>query len=135
MAATRTHATGTIEMQQWDERPFAETEGTPKLTRANGSDLYHGDIEGEATFEYLMMYHDEGTATYIGLERVVGRLGGRQGSFVLQISGTFEGGTVKAGWFVVEGSGTGELRGLRGEGELIWHDGQNSSVTLDYELA
>ena len=135
MTATRTHATATIEMTSWEERPFAEAEGTPKLTRANGSDLYHGDIEGEATFEYLMMYHDEGTATYIGMERVVGRLGDRQGSFVLQGSGVYEGGTVKASWSVVEGSGTGDLRGLRGEGTLVWEDSQHSTVTLDYELA
>ncbi len=128
------HAAGTIEMKHWEERPFAETDGAPKLARANGSDLYHGDIEGEATFEYLMMYHDDGSATYVGMERLVGRLGDRQGSFVLQISGVFEGGTVKATWFVVNGSGTGDLRGLRGEGELVWQDGQHSSVTLDYDL-
>ncbi|HEV8194253.1 MAG TPA: DUF3224 domain-containing protein, partial [Ktedonobacterales bacterium] len=82
-----THAEGTIEMKSWEERPYAEAEGTPKLARANGSDRYHGDIEGEATFEYLMMYHDDGAATYVGLERVVGRLGERQGSFVLQLGG------------------------------------------------
>lgn len=129
------HATGTIEMKSWDERPFAETEGAPKLARANGSDLYHGDIEGEATFEYLMMYHDDGSATYVGMERVVGRLAGRSGSFVLQVSGVFENGAVKATWFVVSGSGTGELRGLRGTGELVWQDSQHSSVTLDYDFA
>jgi Protein of unknown function (DUF3224) len=134
MAGTNRHAVGSIEMKSWDERPFAETEGAPKLARANGSDLYHGDIEGEATFEYLMMYHDDGTATYVGLERVVGRLGDRQGSFVLQISGVFEGGAVKATWFVVNGSGTGDLRGLRGTGELIWQDAQHSSVALDYDF-
>ena len=134
MAGTSRRAVGSIEMKSWDERPFAEAEVAPKLARANGSDLYHGDIEGEATFEYLMMYHDDGTATYVGLERVVGRLGERQGSFVLQISGVFERGAVKATWFVVNGSGTGDLRGLRGTGELIWQDAQHSSVALDYDF-
>lgn len=127
------HASGTIEMKSWDERPFAETEGAPKLARANGSDLYHGEIEGEATFEYLMMYHDDGSATYVGLERVVGRLGDRAGSFVLQIGGVFEGGAVKASWSVVPGSGAGDLRGLRGEGTLAWQ-GHQGTVTLDYDF-
>ena len=129
------HATGAIEMKSWDERPFAESEGAPKLTRANGSDLYHGDIEGEATFEYLMLYADDGSATYVGMERVVGQLGDRHGSFVLQVSGVFENGTVKASWFVLSGSGTGDLRGLRGAGTLVWQDSQRSSVTLDYDFA
>lgn len=129
-----THATGTIEMKAWEERPYAEVAGTPKMARANGADLYHGDIEGEATFEYLMMYRDEGSASFVGLERVVGRLGDRSGSFVLQLNGTFEGGTVTSAWSVVPGSGTEELRGLRGEGGLVFRHGQESSITLDYEL-
>lgn len=63
-----------------------------------------------------MAYRADGTATFIGLERVTGRLGNRSGSFVLEHSGSFEGGMARASWFVVAGSGTGELSGLRGEG-------------------
>ncbi len=129
-----THATGTIEMKSWEERPFAETEGTPKLARANGSDLYHGDLEGEATFEYLMLYQNDNTATYVGMERFVGRLGDREGSFALQISGTFEAGVVKAEWQVVRDSGTGELRGLRGDGGFTWKGHHESAITFDYDL-
>lgn len=129
-----THATGTIEMRTWEERPYAEMEGGPKLARANGADLYHGEIEGEATFEYLMLYRGDGSTTFVGLERVVGRLHDRAGSFVLQLNGAFEGGTVTSTWSVVHGSGTEELRGLRGEGGLVYQHGKQSSVTLDYEF-
>lgn len=128
------HATGSIEMKSWEERPFAEAEGAPKLARANGSDLYHGEIEAEATFEYLMMYHDENTATFVGMERLVGRLGDRPGSFVLQVSGKFEAGVVTAAWSVVPGSGSGDLRGLKGEGSLIWRQDQQGTATLDYDF-
>lgn len=135
-----THATGTIEGKPWEERPYAEIDRGPKLTRANGADLYHGDIEGEATFEYLMMYRDDGSVSFIGLERVVGRLGELSGSFVLQLNGTVEGGAtrprrVTSTWSVVPGSGTEELRGLRGEGNLVYQDAQHSSITLDYTIA
>jgi len=41
-----------------------------------------------------------------------------QGSFVLQDHGTLAGITVRGEWFVVPGSGTGELTDLRGEGGL-----------------
>lgn len=128
------HATGTIEMKNWEERPYAEVEGAPKLSRANGSDLYHGEIEGEATFEYLMMYRGDSSASIVGLERVVGRLGDRCGSFVLQLSGAFEGGTVTCTWSVVPESGTEELHGLHGEGGLVYRHGEHSSITLDYDL-
>ena len=128
-----THATSVIEGKRWEEQPFAESEGAPKLARAEGSDLYHGDIEGEATFAYLMLYRDDGVTPYVGLERVVGRLGGRQGSFVLQVVGTHQEGTVQASLSVVSGSGTGDLRGLRGAGELVWQKDQGT-VTLDYDI-
>src|SRR5919201_1141100 len=127
-----THATGTIEMQTWHEQPYAEIDGAPSQARAGGSDLCHGDIE--ATFEYLMMYRDDGSASFVGLGRVVGRLGARPGSFVLQARRTFEGGAVRATWEVVPGSGTGDLRGLRGEGDLPSQHGQHSPIRLDYDV-
>jgi hypothetical protein len=130
-----TRGTSTIESQSWEETPYAELDAAPKLTCATGQDLYHGDIEGEATFEYLMMYRPDGSASTVGLERVVGRLGERSGSFVLQLDGAFQGGEVKAGLSVVAGSATDELRGLQGEGTLQYRHGQSSLITLDYDFA
>jgi hypothetical protein len=43
-----------------------------------------------------------------------------------------ENGKIKAKWFVVPGSGTGELSGLRGEGGFEGHFGKGSYGTLDY---
>lgn len=126
-------ATGSIESKLWEERPFAESEGAPKLARANGADLYHGDIEAEGTFEYLMLYREDGRTPFIGMTRVVGRLGDRQGSFVLQGSGIHENGGVRATLSVVAGSGTGELQGLRGEGTLVWNQ-EEQRLALDYEF-
>jgi hypothetical protein len=128
------HATGTIEMKSWDEQPYAELEGAPKLSRASGSDLYHGGIEGEATFEYLIMYRADGSASTVGLERVVGRLDRRSGSFVVILNGAFSAGTVKATLSVASGSGTGELRVLQSHGTLLYQRGQSLSLTLDYDF-
>lgn len=125
------HATGSIEGKSWDEKSYSETEGQ-KLTHASVTNSYHGDIEGEGTLEYLMFYRDASTGTFMGLERIVGRLGERSGSFVLQQNGTFEGGTIKATCFVIPGSGTGDLLGLRGEGGFVAKDGQSQvPFTLD----
>ena len=134
-----THATGTHDMKTWDEKtwdgkPANEVSGA-KLTRASVTNSFHGDIEGEGTLEYLMTYRDDGSASYVGLERVVGSVGGRSGSFVLQHSGTFEGGAAKTTCFVVPGSATGDLRGLQGEGGFVAHHGEAStSYTLDYDF-
>lgn len=130
-----THATGTFEMQTWDEQPYSEIDGGMKFTRASVTNAFHGDIEGETTLEYLMAYPDKDSASFVGLERVVGRVGGRSGSFVLQHSGAFAGGAVQGTWLVVPGSGTGDLRGLRGTGGYVW-DGQQgkSTFTLDYDV-
>lgn len=130
-----TQATGRFEVKSWDEKPYDEIEGAPKLSRAGVILLYEGDVEGQGTVEYLLAYRDDGSADFVSMERVVGRLAERAGSFVLQGSGSFEGGTARGTWRVVPGSGTGELRGLRGEGGFVATHGQKySDIKLDYEL-
>ena len=127
-------ARATFEVKTWEETPYDPIEGMPKLTRARVTKVFHGDLEGEGKVEYLMLYREDGSASFVGLERVVGRLGGRSGSFVLQHSGTFEGGAAKTTWSVVPGSGTGSLRGLRGQGGFASGHAQSYAITLDYDF-
>src|SRR5262245_66500988 len=103
-------------IKTWDEKPWSEGPELPKMTRASVAKTFTGDIEAEGQVEYLMMYRSDGSATFVGLERVVGRLGGKSGSFVLQRTGVFEGGLAKESYSVVPGSATGELRDLEGNG-------------------
>jgi hypothetical protein len=121
-------------ISKWDENPFSEGEGVPKLTRASVTKTFTGDIEGEGKVEYLMMYRGDGSATFVGLERVVGRIAGKAGSFVFQRTGMFEGGLAKESYSVIPGSGTGELGGLRGEGSSALGHGNEYPITLSYEL-
>jgi hypothetical protein len=81
---------------------------------------------------FLQAIRDDGSASFVGIERVTGAIAGRKGSFLLQDAGTLEGSTVKGDWFVVPGSGTGELTGLRGEGGFEAKLGEHASITLDY---
>jgi hypothetical protein len=118
----------------WDEQPYAEAPGLPKLTRASVTKTLTGDLEGEGRVEYLMMYRDDGSAALVGFERIVGRLGGRSGSFVLQRTGVFEGGQAKESYSIVPGSATGDLRGLQGRGSSSVGHGMEHPFTLDYEL-
>jgi hypothetical protein len=121
-------------IKSWDEKPSVEGEGLPKITRASVSRSYSGEIEGEGRVEYVMMYRSDGTAAFLGIERISGRLGGRSGSFALQRTGEFEGGQAKESYSVIPGSGTGELSGIRGEGSSSLGHANEYPFDLDYEL-
>lgn len=122
-------------IKSWDEKPYSEGPDQPKLTRAAVTRTFTGDIVGEGQVEYLMLYRGDGSATFVGLERVVGQVAGKAGSFVLQRTGVFEQGVAKESYVVIPGSGTGELRGLRGEGTSAVGHGMEHPLTLHYELA
>jgi hypothetical protein len=119
----------------WDEKPYSEGQDQPKLTRASVTKAYTGDLEGEGQVEYLMMYRSDGSAAFVGLERFVGRIGGKSGTFVLQRTGMFEGGQAKESYSVIPGSATGDLRGLLGDGDSAVGHGLEHPFTLRYELA
>jgi Protein of unknown function (DUF3224) len=121
-------------IKSWDEKAYSESQGSSKLTRASVLKTYRGDIAGEGQVEYLMMYRSDGSATFVGLERIVGRMAGKAGSFVLQRSGVFEDGQAKESYFVISGSATGDLHGLVGEGRSTVGHGMEHPFTLHYEL-
>jgi hypothetical protein len=128
-------ASARFAIKSWDEKPYSEGEDQPKLTRASVTKTYTGEIAGEGQVEYLMMYRSDGTASFVGLERVIGQIAGKTGSFVLQRTGVFEGGQAKESYFVVPGSATGELRGLVGDGSSAVGHGMEHPFSLSYELA
>jgi len=133
-AAMTTRANVTFEGKNWDEKPFSEIEGGPKLTRASVTNVYHGDIEGEGTLEYLMVYNTAGPVDFVGYERIVGRIGDRSGSFVLQHTGTYADGTANASYTVAPGSGTGDLAGLRGQGKMAATHAPSSPFPFEYDM-
>ena len=128
-----TKATGTFQVASWQEDEYAALEGGGKLTRASVTQAFSGDIEGDASVEWLMCYRPDGTADYTGLARVSGRLGDRAGDFVLQTAGTFDGGEARGDWTVVPGSGTGALANLRGTGRFEAPHGPTASFVLEYD--
>jgi hypothetical protein len=130
-----THASATFEITGWDEHPYAEWTAGCKLTRARVNKVFHGDIEGESSIDYLMAYSADGSAHIVGMERLVGRIAGRSGSVVLQHDGTFADGRVTIHLVVVPGSGTDALHGLRGAGGFKVGHTAPFPITLDYDLA
>lgn len=124
-------ASATFTIDSWEEEPYAELGGDRKLTRAQVRKTYRGDIEGNGSLEYLLAYGADGSASFVGIERVDGRVGDRAGGFVLQHVGRFEGGVAQASLQVVPGSGSGQLVGLRGEGSYALVHAEEYPFTLN----
>lgn len=107
----------TFSIENWDEQPFDESESTAKLTKASVSKTYEGSVSATSATEWLMAYAADGTATFVGIERIAGTIDGRDGSLVLQHVGTFEDGSANATLTVL--SGTGDLDGAGGTGTMV----------------
>lgn len=81
-----------------------------------------------------MAYRPDGTAAFVGLQRIGGTLGGRSGSFVVTTVGEFGGTEAIGTWAVVDGAGTGDLAGLHGRGGFRAPHGPAATFELDYDL-
>lgn len=120
----------------WDEKPYNEAPGELKMTRSHNAYTYEGDLTGESVCEYLMTYREDGTGSFVGQERIVGRLGGRSGSFVLEHRGTFDKLSVTSTFVILPDTGTGELSGLSGEGSLsLGGHAERYPLSLTYTFA
>jgi hypothetical protein len=87
---------------------------------------------GAGVVEFLQAAGADGAASFVGIERITGELAGRTGTFLLQDHGVVDDNTVSGQWFVIPGSGTGELAGLRGEGGFHANLGKDAHAYLDY---
>jgi Protein of unknown function (DUF3224) len=128
---TRVKAKAKITVHSSEAKPYDQT-ASPALMEIRLSETFTGDIDGESPVRALQVLRDDRSASMVSVQRFCGKLGGRQGTFVLQGSEIVENGKIKATWFVVPGSGTGELSGLRGEGGFEGQFGKGSDGTLDY---
>lgn len=128
---TRVHAAATITVRNSQSTPYDQSDG-PSLVEVHLTETFAGDIEGESPVRALQVLREDKSACLVSLQRFKGKLGGRTGTFVLQGSETVEKGKIKAQWFVVPRSGTGDLAGLRGEGGFEGEFGKGSEGTLDY---
>ncbi len=116
--------------------PVTQTEhaGGTTLGRFTLAKAFHGDLEGTGAGEMLTAGTSvAGSAGYVAIERVEGALGGRQGSFVLQHSGSMAHGGQSLTITVVPDSGTGELTGLAGTMQIDI-EGKEHFYRFEYSL-
>jgi hypothetical protein len=104
----------------------------PALKELHVTEAFEGDLEGTGVVRFLQAMRGDGSASFVGIERVSGTLADKTGTFLLQHEGTASGESIEGRWFVIEGSGTNGLEGLRGEGTFSKRPGQNAQWVLDY---
>ena len=127
-------ATASFDITSWDQQPYDDQDGVT-LSRTRVVKRFRGEIEGESTAELLMAVAGDDSAAYVGVERVTGRVNGREGSFVYLHTATAAGGVQSASWPVVDGSGTGELAGISGQIRIDNLPDSGHVLTLDYDLS
>ena len=130
-AQQRARATAKITVQRSQAQLYDEA-ASPALAVLSLNETFTGEIDGDSVVRALRVERADRSASLISLQRIRGKLGERHGTFVLQGSETVENGRIRASWFVVPGSGTDELSGLRGEGGFEGELAKGSEGWLDY---
>ena len=128
--ATTRHA-GSFTLDSWDQQDDDPTPGGFTAGRARVTKTFDGDLTGSSRTQLVLVGTAAGSRAYCGFEEVSGTVAGRRGTFVLRhaAEGDADGGWMT--WTVLPGSGTGELAGVRGEGQITRHDDGTHTYWLD----
>ena len=131
------HASGTFDVKlipQIDEHVGNASVESGTVGRMSLDKQFHGDLQASSRGQMLAVHGDaKGSAGYVAMERVIGSLHGRSGSFALQHSGTMTRGNPQLVITVVPDSATGELLGLAGTLMINIVDGKHY-YEFDYTL-
>jgi hypothetical protein len=126
-------AFATFHNDTYDEEPYDDRDGTT-LGRIHITRTFEGDIAARSTAELLTARTQDGSAAYVALDRIIGSLDGRDGSFVLEHHGTVSAAGATTAGAVVPGSATGQLRGLSGEAQITVDEDGVHQLALEFAL-
>src|SRR5262245_41276815 len=108
-------ATGTFEVKL-APIPLDDKSASPTLARMTIDKQFEGDLIAHSKGEMLSAGTAvKGSAGYVAIERVTGKLKGRSGCFVLQHNATMNRGVPELNIIVVPDSGSDDLTGLAGK--------------------
>jgi hypothetical protein len=126
-------ATGPFEVKISPQQAY-NTDQAALLGRMSIDKQFHGDLEATSKGEMLTAGSTvQGSAAYVAIERVTGKLHGKNGSFALQHTGAMNRGAPSLVITVVPDSGTAELEGLSGTMAIEIVTGKHSYV-FDYAV-
>jgi len=128
------HAKGAFDVQLGKLEPYHKNEAAG-LGRMSIDKQFHGDLEATSRGEMLYAGSAKDSGGYVAVERVTGTLQGRRGSFSLQHNATMTRGEPYLNIIVVPGSGSEDLKELRGTMKIIIAADGKHFYEFDYELA
>jgi Protein of unknown function (DUF3224) len=100
--------------------------GDAKLGMMTLDKKYHGDLDATGVGRMLTGMTDvKGSAAYVAMERVSGKLKGAAGTFLIYHTGVMNKGAQSLSIRVVPDSGTGELAGIDGQLHIKIADGKH----------
>ncbi len=128
--------TCSFSITKWEAHPIDAPADGPEQSRVVLAKEFSGELVGRSSGEGLFcgMSDPSAGAGYVVSERIVGAIGERDGSFVIQHGGLMgPGHTPSTFGSIVPGSGTGDFAGISGT-VVIAQSAQGHTMTLDYEL-
>lgn len=128
------HASGAFDVKL-KSQPHEDGVGDAGIGRMSLDKQFHGDLDASSLGQMLAFRSPvAGSAGYVAMERVVGRLHGRSGAFVLQHSGSMDRGAASLTLTVVPDSGSEQLTGLSGSMKIIITEGRHA-YAFAYSIA
>lgn len=73
------HATAKVTVQSSEATPYDQS-AAPELAQISIREAFSGDIDGESEVRALQVRRADGSASMVSVQRVRGKLGGRQGA-------------------------------------------------------
>jgi hypothetical protein len=115
--------------------PFTEeNDELADIARARIRKQFTGDLEATSVANAILYQTPVQSGGYVALERITGKIGDREGSFVVQHSGIRDtDGSGPAYGDVVPGSGTGGFEGVTGSMKIA-QDDTGEYFLLDLKL-
>jgi hypothetical protein len=128
------HVSGSFDVTLAPQKADNPQAQAAELQRMSIDKKFHGPLQGTSTGEMLAAKNERNIGAYVAIERVVGLLAGRRGTFMIAHTG-FMSGDVVGRWSVeiVPDSGTEQLAGLSGTMKITI-TGDKHFYELDYSL-
>jgi hypothetical protein len=128
-AAGMMHARGAFDVK------ITSVTTDPILGRMSLAKVLHGDLEGTSAGEMLTAGTSvKDSGAYVAVERIMGTLQGRRGTFILQHSGTMTRGAQQLTITVVPDSGTEQLAGIAGSMKIVIDKDGKHFYDFEYTL-
>ncbi len=121
-------ARGNFQVEIKPESTFGDGIGRFSLTKT-----FHGDLEANSIGEMLAVRTQApGSAGYVLIEQVTGKLSGKAGTFMLQHYGIMDRSQPDLKVVVIPDSGTGDLTGIAGQ--MTIDAAANHAYVLSYSM-